>query len=104
MYANDFTLWNTGYSIPSLASNLSILTNKHIVPWLDAYNMKLSTWKCHSFLFTQYHHDPKPYIVINDTELSHGSSTPQHNSFTLLGVHLVDTQLTMKVHLQHLIH
>ena len=57
MYADDFTLWNTGYSIPSLASNLSILINKYIVPWLNAYNMKLSTWKCHSFLFTQYHCD-----------------------------------------------
>ena len=101
MYADDFSLWNTGYSIPSLASNLSILINKHIVPWLDAYNMKLSIWKCHSFLFTLYHHDPKPCIVINDIQLSHGS-TPQHNSLKLLGVHL-DTQLTMKIHHNHLI-
>ena len=102
MYADDFTLWTTGYSIPSLASNLSILTNKHIVPWLDTYNMKLSIWKCHSFLFTLYHRDPKPCIVINDTQLSYGS-TPQHNSLKLLGVHL-DTQLTMKIHHIVLIH
>ena len=59
MYADDFSLWNTGYSIPSLATNLSILINKHIVPWLETYNMKLSIWKCHSFLFTLYHRDPK---------------------------------------------
>ena len=58
MYADDFSLWNTGYSIPSLATNLSILINKHIVPWLETYNMKLSIWKCHSFLFTLYHRDP----------------------------------------------
>ena len=84
------------YLIPSLASNLSISTNKHIVSWLDAYNMKLSIWKCHSFLFTLYHRESKPCIVINDTQLSYGS-TPQHNSLKLLGVHL-DTQLTMKIH------
>ena len=64
--------------------------------------MKLSIWKCHSFLFTLHHHNPKPCIVINNTQLSHGS-TPQHNSLKLLGVHL-DTQLTMKIHHSHLIH
>ena len=63
--------------------------------------MKLSIWKCHSFLFTLYHHDPKPCIVINDTQLSHGS-TPQHNSLKLLIVHL-NTLLTMKIHHNHLI-
>ena len=64
--------------------------------------MKLSIWKCCRFLFTLYHHNPKPCIVINDTQLSHGS-TPQHNSPKLLGVHL-DTPLTMKIHHNHLIH
>ena len=64
--------------------------------------MKLSIWKCHSFLFTQYCHDPKPIIIINDTVLSHGS-TPQHTSLKLPGVHL-DSQLTMKFHFQYLKH
>jgi hypothetical protein len=102
MYADDFTLWSTGYSIPHLATNLSILINSHIVPWTKAYNMELSILKCHTFLFTLFHRDPIPTISINDTPLSHGS-TPQHNSLKLLGIHL-DSRLTMKFHLQHLLH
>jgi Reverse transcriptase (RNA-dependent DNA polymerase) len=39
MFADDFTLWDTGYCTPSLASNLSILINDNIVPWTLSYNM-----------------------------------------------------------------
>jgi hypothetical protein len=100
MFADDFTLWNTGYSIPTLASNLSILINNDIVPWTLSYNMSLSIAKCHSFLFTQYYRDPKPSITIAGTPLSYGS-TPTHNYLNLLGVHL-DSHLTMKFHLENL--
>ena len=90
MFADDFTLWNTGYCIPSLASNLSILINNNIVPWTLFYNMSLSIPKCRFFFFTQSYHDPKPNIMIDGTPLSYGS-TKAHTHLNILGCTLIVT-------------
>ena len=100
MFADDFTLWKTGYCVSSLASDLSILINEKIVPWTHSYNMALSTTKCHSFLFTQNYRDPKPIIELEGILLSYGS-TNEHNCLKILGVHL-DSHITMKFQLKYL--
>ena len=58
LYANDFTIWTSSYQIQETADVLTTFINDTVLPWAKQYNSLLNPGKCHSFLFSNYHHDP----------------------------------------------
>jgi len=100
MFADDLTIWKTGSSVDKIADDLTTFINNTLDPWTLSHNMILKQVKCHSFLFSQSCHDPKPQILLHGEILSYGSDK-QHKSLRLLGV-LLDSRLTFKYHLSHI--
>jgi len=62
--------------------------------------MFLNPDKCHSFLFSQYYHDPKPLITISGQVIHHGSKKDP-TKLRILGVYF-DRQLDFHHHLAHI--
>jgi hypothetical protein len=60
----------------------------------------MKTTKCHSFLFSQSHHDSQPTIQLHCQPLSYGS-TPSHTYLLLLCIRF-DGRMTFKYHLSSL--
>ena len=97
LYANDFTIWTSGYHIQHTADILTTFINDTVLPWAQQYNMLLNPGKCHSFLFSNYHCNPRPPITISGTMITHGSKEDP-SKIHILGV-FFDCQLTFHHHL-----
>ena len=83
------------------AQTLSMFLNRVVQPWVDEYNMRLSTSKCHSFLFSLYYHNPWPAIYIGQHILKHGSKEDP-KKIRILGLWL-DRGLTMTYHVKYIL-
>ena len=100
LYADDFTIWTSGYHIQHTADILTTFINDTVLPWAQQYNMLLNPGKCHSFLFSNYHHNPCLSITISGTTITHGSKEDP-SKLCILGV-FFDCQLTFHHHLHYI--
>jgi hypothetical protein len=105
LWADDFILWKTGYSVEHSADCIDSIINDSLLPWCRKYNMLMKADKCCSFLFSSAvggpaKKEPRPTIKLNGSVLRHG--TKKNSSFVkILGV-LLDRGLTFTHHIKKL--
>ena len=90
MYADDLTVWTTGYDIAKMSQSLTNFLNTSLVPVFNQIDQELNPDKCTSFVFTTHRHDAWPCIKIHNKILKSPKAIKSRSlSIRILGVFLI---------------